>query len=362
MPVVLVLACLLAIPCPALFAQDAPSAAPPPVQASQAPSAATVPVQAPQAPSAATTPEQAFQGPVPAQLKVEVGIYVLDISRLDVKQETFEADFYIWFKWTGPGFSPSGIEFMNGEITHKTEPTAEITGGKNYSIMRVKGAFRTRFMLSNYPFDVQTLRIVIEHKDLTEKELQFVPAFSGEEDASSRTLEKGMIISDWKVSRAWGEVREHKYNTDFGYFKEVDKADYSQYLFNVTIKRSIFPYLLKFSLPLFILVIMSFLVFFINAKEFEAQCGICVTAILSCIALHLAQGDSLPQVGYLVAADKFFILSYILIFFTLVETVICNNYAKKGFLDKAANLDNISIILFPAVFLVGLVILLYQNL
>jgi len=296
---------------------------------------------------------------------VQIGIYVLNLSHLDIKSETFYADFYVWYKWKGEWFNPADMEFMNGDISYRTEPSHEKVGEWDYSISRIKGVFKSQFSLYNYPFDSQTLSIVLEHRDMNLAHLVLASEGGEDKDISDNAIEKNMTLSDWKIGKAWAGIGQHRYNTDFGYYVKGNEGEgdsvYSKFVFNVKIERIMLPYLLKFSLPLFILVLMSFLVFFINAKEFEAQCGICVTAILSCIALHLSQGDNLPQVGYLVSADKFFILSYILIFFTLVETVVCNNFAKKGQTDLAARLDTWSKILFPVAMIVGLAALLLPN-
>lgn len=298
--------------------------------------------------------------------EIQVGCYIHDLAHLDIKSETFYVDFYIWFRWKGDWFKPSDLEFMNGDISFRTEPSHEKVGDSNYSIMRIKGTFRSKFSLYKYPFDSQKLSILMEHRDLNLKQLKLVPDAKPGSDIHSKSMEMDLTISDWKIEKVWAESGVHRYNTDFGYYVKGNEGEgdpvYSQYSFNIRIKRVMIPYLLKFSLPLLILVIMSFLVFFINAREFEAQCGICVTAILSCIALHLSQGDNLPQVGYLVSADKFFILSYVLIFFTLVETVLCNNFAKKGQTDLASRLDKWSKVLFPVAFVLGLCVLLLPNL
>ena len=42
------------------------------------------------------------------------GVYVSNIQRVDRTTNSFDADFYIWLRWTNPDIDPtSGIEIMN---------------------------------------------------------------------------------------------------------------------------------------------------------------------------------------------------------------------------------------------------------
>jgi hypothetical protein len=291
---------------------------------------------------------------------VEVGIYILDYASLDLKNETYWADFYLWFKWDKRRtFAPEHVEFMNGVDVERVNESNDMFPDKKYWGARFRGTFHAQFNLKKYPFDSQVLPIIFEHTDLNSSEMIFVP----EKTRGKRKefyLNNNVNLSNWEIKEIQISVKNNKYATDFGYPTSKDSF-YSRYYFSVRVKRIIFPYLMKFVLPLLIIVLMSFLVFFINAKEFEAQTGITVTSLLSAVALHITNADQLPQVGYLVGSDKFFILAYILIFFTLVETVMCNNMAKKGNTEGARKLDQWSIFIFPLVLILGVIWILWEN-
>ena len=281
-----------------------------------------------------------FAGPATAQpYTVEVGMYLIDIAHLDVKESEFFADFYVWYKAPpAASWTPANIEFMNGTVESAAElQLATDTVGRNVWTQRIKGRFRGRFRLQAYPFDSQTLPISIEDSEYQTDKILFQPDSAGSQNFS-KWIEPELNVPDWEMAGATCTVDVHQYQTDFG-LGDQKTSHYSRLTFKLDLKRLFMPHLIKFILPLIIIAGMAYMVFFINANEFEAQCGICVTALLSAVALHMAQADALPAVGYMLMSDKIFILFYIVIFSALVQTVVNNSYAKRRRFDMAPEID-----------------------
>lgn len=295
-----------------------------------------------------------FPAPLPAQpVIVDIGMYIVDVAHLDVKESEFYADLYIWFKAPASStWTPANIEFMNGAIENATPMVKTLdASGKNLWSQRIKGRFRGHFRLHSYPFDAQMLPITIEDSELQNTALVFRPDSDSSGDFKT-WIEPEMNVPDWERNGATCTVDIHDYKSDFGQATRQTSA-YSRLTFKLYLKRLFMPHLIKFILPLIIIAGMAYMVFFINASEFETQCGICVTALLSAVALHIAQADALPAVGYLVMSDKIFILFYVVIFSALVQTVVNNNYAKRRRFDMAIYLDKLFRVWYVVILIVG---------
>ena len=71
-------------------------------------------------------------------VKVEIGIYLLDLYDLDLKSGSFIGDFYIWLRWKGD-LDPTKFEFMNGEMEARDNPDQKKIGDLNYISYRMRG-------------------------------------------------------------------------------------------------------------------------------------------------------------------------------------------------------------------------------
>jgi branched-chain amino acid transport system substrate-binding protein len=99
------------------------------------------------------------------QQVVYTGIFLNEISRMDIAQATFSADFYLWMRFarsTGPvDADPAEIRFptlVRGSFD-ANRPSAQgvLDDGTTYRLWQVTGDFKNDFDLHRYPGDHQTL-------------------------------------------------------------------------------------------------------------------------------------------------------------------------------------------------------------
>lgn len=299
----------------------------------------------------------ASRGAIERPLKVYCSLFLHDVWNFDVKTGMYEVDFEIWFKWRGRVSAENDrfdFEVMNG-VMDSVEPAAsEKTASTTSSNHRVRATLRDNFLLHNYPFDRQVLRVVIEHRSMQAQELAFLPDREygdTQRNLLSQAIEPKLTISDWVISDVRQGTYEHRYPSDFGSLtKAGEGVSYSRYLFEIELRRVVLPYVIKFLVPLVIIVLMAFVCFFMHPEQFDAKVMTAITALLSSVAFHVSQADHLPEVGYLVAADKFFLVSYVVIFLTLVEITVENYYVHEERLDIAWRIMRLSQVVFPILF------------
>lgn len=297
-------------------------------------------------------------GAIPYPVKVYVGVYAYSISELDLGKGTFLFDGYIWFRWKGrlPDDDGGVFDFalVNGSIESIDSGSRVIhRGGWNRQSRRFSARLRGNFVLHDYPFDRQRLEVVVEHRWQGAEKLVFVPddgaATSGSLKASF--LADTVAIGDWRIRDARHRAVAKSYETDFGSIaKDEWQGASSRYIFTVEIERSITRYALKLLLPLCVAVAMGFIVFWIDVKHFDAKSCLGILAILNCIGLHVVHADHLPEVGYLVKADWFFILAYLLLSLCLVVVVWESNLHLAGRHDAVRRLARVSRWAFPLAF------------
>lgn len=288
---------------------------------------------------------------------VKTGVYLSSIDEFDIREGSYKFSGYMWFRWRRPIEPDNEIEFVlvNGQLLSIDDAEVRKHDGWYRQSHRFTARLRNAFPLHDYPFDQQTLKWELEHRWLGTDHVVFEP---DEEALPSDALAEAALGPDVRV-RDWSILEDavsHRsevqtYSTNFGWLNPNKwDRDSSRYVFEIPVSRSIVPYVIKSVVPLIIIVLMSFCVFFISATEFQAQVSITITALLSAIAFHISQSNALPKVGYLVAADIFYLLSYAVIFLTLVQVLIAHVVYQHGYPERAAWLDRVARVVFPVLF------------
>jgi branched-chain amino acid transport system substrate-binding protein len=272
---------------------------------------------------------------------VYTGLDFYRINYVDISGQNFDAEFFLWFRWKGDVELVESIDFLNGIYTE--EDLKEIvredrTGPVNYVCYKVKRRFLTPYDLRNFPFDTQRLPMTLSHRNLDADRVLLVV---DSENLSSSTLEE-IYPEEWTYIGREDYAGTHVLNSTFGdprYVGEASEVEFSIFQTNVVIRRILFPIMVKLFLPMAIMITVSVLVLLIPTQQFDARIGLVMTALLSLIVFHLSQGESLPSVGYLVKADQYFMVSYVLMFTLILNTITVNILVRRESLTLARKLD-----------------------
>lgn len=284
--------------------------------------------------------------PPVAPRNVYVGIYLTDVSDFDLKAGRFKADLHVWVKWLGEDTVPN-VSYENGEIESKEELGREHEGSWHSVQWRVQGTFRGEFPVHAFPFDRQTLPVVF---GLNEQDGRLVP------DLGASGMSPGFSVSGWSYEPQFAARSEQKvYGSDLGSIgREGKNAQQRLASFSVEMRRPFGPYLIKFALPLALILLVALLALLLPPDRLDVRSAMGITALLSCIAFHYTQSDTLPNVTYLVAADKLFLGAYVFVAGTLLLSIVA--FRLHGHRPATAHLaDRSGLWALPSVTVLGLV-------
>ena len=304
-------------------------------------------------------------------------MHVVQMRAVDARTESFYADLYLWLRFpavperSGPGAEGgeglaaerSQAEERAKEIIEKLEPVNgkfdskdivddKVVGAERYICYRVTGTFFFVPDLKNYPFDTQVLPITVENATLEMEELLFVDDTISYEKSGTPPVRWGLSpslsIPDYTLSRVDRDIFESKYPTSFGDPSRNPKGThYSRFSLKVSFVREYWSYAFKILIPLLIILLMAYLVFFLPPNQLDTAASVAMTALLSCMAYNVAVSQNMPEIGYLVLSDKFFIATYVLLFLTLAQTFIAFILDGNGKPEAALKLDLASRWIFP---------------
>ena len=88
-------------------------------------------------------------------------------------------------------------------------------------------------------------------------------------------------------------------------------------------KRRVGYYLLQVYLPSAILVMLSWIAFWMDKRDTGNRLTVGVTTILTIMFLLSYGNSSVPKMSYVKAMDIYLLSSFAFIFFSLIESVLC---------------------------------------
>ncbi len=173
------------------------------------------------------------------------------------------------------------------------------------------GTFKSNFDFKSFPFDSQKIIFKFQSNSnnlsATYRTLPYFSPYTIEE--LIRGFEN-LKMQEWeKISIGY----------DYFYVKDVGADTYQVGITYITnIERNYMYFLSKVYLPIIIILLVSWSVFWINPKEIEARLTVSIVCLLSLIAYTFIVDKDLPKLSYLTIMDLIILLSY---FFSSIPTI-----------------------------------------
>lgn len=290
--------------------------------------------------------------------QVAIGIYVLDLRSVDVRAQSFSADFYVWLRFDAKDMDDArlaavmAMEPVNGKFDSKELIDDKTAGTQRYICYRVNGTFTFVPDLRKYPFDIQKLPIILESTSLEVDEVVFVDDRASYEKSQVPEARWGLSptlgVPDYFFIGVQRSVVEGTYPTNFGDpTKKKSMTRYSRFSIEASFEREYWSYAFKILIPLLIILAMAYLVFFLPPDQIDTAASVAMTALLSCMAYNVAVTQNMPEIGYMVLSDKFFIATYVLLLLTLAQTFWAFKLDADGKSEAAVKVDLVARVAFP---------------
>jgi hypothetical protein len=296
--------------------------------------------------------------------QVSVGIWIADITSIDSAQQSFTAEIVVVLRWKDPRLAHTGpgiVRYPIDQIWHprisivnetnamsrKFPDMAEVEpNGRVIYRQRYAGAFTQRLRLRSFPFDRQTFLIQFVAVRYQPNEVQFVPdqdwLDSGLKQAGG--IAPSITLPDWTIE---------DWNTRSLSYALAPGFEYSGYVFEFTAVRDVQHYIWKVILPLVLIVIMSWAGFWIDPIHANSQISVAVTSMLTLIAYRYAVDAQVPRLPYMTRIDLFFLVSTLLVFFSLIEVLVTTILDTKHQTERGRKIDRYCRVIFPAMFAIA---------
>lgn len=255
--------------------------------------------------------------------EVYIHTFINDIVTINDAQQSFSSDIFMRIEWRDPRLAHAGstpcsvglrdvwwpeLQLMNrrtvqnvGEARPLVLPDGTVT-----LLLRGFGEFSFRADLADFPFDNQELvfNIVSVYGD---EEIDFVY------DTDRISLSPSLSVANFNVSLTGVEERSERIAST--------QRKHAQLLIKLRAERLTGFYTWQQLVPLFLVVLMAWIVFWIPREHVPSRIGLAATSMLTLIAYRFAMSSVLPPIAYLTRLDLFMIGSSVLVFSALALAV-----------------------------------------
>lgn len=258
--------------------------------------------------------------PASAPDGIEVGVYLVNVPSVSLKEKKFQLDFYLWFRWKDDQLDPmETFEIVNGHVDSKENVKKKKVGEYNYSSARIAATIYRNFALNRYPLDDQSLKLQIENTGAAASMPAYVP------DKKQSGVSAKIDVPGWHVQGFEGYASTTRYPTTFGDPEAAGRQESQvpRVTFAVMLKRVGWGNFIKLFSILFLAAGMAFNAFRIPSDAIDARIAFAASAVFMAVLTQSALSSSLPETDLFGMADQlynvtmgFIAASFVLIVYT----------------------------------------------
>ena len=300
-------------------------------------------------------------------LSVTATFQVMDINEVNDEEETFEFSGILRLTWLDErlAFDPAteGVSekiyqgpFQVDEVSPAWSPQVLLANSSGMFevsavLLRVKpdgvctlvqsinAVAEVNLNLRRYPFDRQRLEAIFEIFGFEASEVMLkVDPISMQADG--REIE----IPQWTLRDIQSSTRE----IEAPYLGGPSTS--SAFVLAIDIERQSFFMLRLVVIPLVLIVLLSFSVFWMDRSTLGDRMSVSFVGILTAVAYQIVVGDIFPQISYLTLMNSFLSMSFLVLCATVVVNLVVGSWDKSGQVERGHWLDLRCRQLFPIVY------------
>jgi hypothetical protein len=278
--------------------------------------------------------------------RVQVGVAWIDVMRIDDAEQIFRAYLYASMSWRDPRLALTSGEpraatriFGLDEIWHPrpvfvnrrqverldTDVLQVDAEGNVLLEQRVIGEFSSQFDVRDFPFDGQSLSVIVASTRYGPEEV----VFERDRDREGRLPRFSLV--GWDIGAMEGGSQS------LAVLGEIRPR--AGYRFQLQVQRRPRSQVVKVLIPMGLIVFMAWTVFWLDPSQLGPQLGVATASVISFVAFQIKLQEMLPGVDYLTRMDRYILGATILVFLAFGEAILTGGLAAKGRADLSRRID-----------------------
>lgn len=265
---------------------------------------------------------------------IKIGLFIANLFDINFAQQDVEAQFWVWFNHTNPAFDPKkDIEIVNAQKLETLSSYRTDAGPKGiWDQVKYSATLKQDWNVANYPFDRQTIRILIESATDDARALKFEP------DLEGTKLRRDLRLAGWTIEGMKVTAANEFYETAYGdpTMNAMGPSIYPRLTVEIDIKRHGWRLLLSTFIGFGLAIALAGIVLTASAFrhsseviDIGAQLAVATGALFSTIGSGYILQSGLPPTTDFSLADAFQLTAFTVTFLTMLMIFIVHVLRKR---------------------------------
>lgn len=270
-----------------------------------------------------------------APMVVKTGMYIVDLSDLDLAGNTFSIAMWQWFVHSSPDYKPyETIEIVNAAAFATEAGFEEVRGDTVWSQAKFRATVHKQWNIASYPFDRQQLIVHIEEGENDSSAIRFIA------DNENTNIDAAVTLEQWNIKDFHLEAEDHVYPTNYGDPDLTGTSSYPRVSAIINLERKA-PWLtfIKSLIGAFIGFSLAMAAFLIRPDQLGDRLFLTTASVFAVIGNQIVLDSYLPPVADLPLVFQIQILTFITIIVTTFSQVISSRLVRANRHALAQRLD-----------------------
>ena len=252
-----------------------------------------------------------------------------------VSEKVYQGDYQ--FNEISPGWFPQ-VVLVNSAGSYESQGVVlrvQPDGSQTF-IQKINAAAKTEFNLRRFPFDGQSLQAIFGVLGFDDTEV----VLKVDSDSHSSTVSQ-IWIPEWTVTGISMSVQAAPY---------AGQRTASAFVTSIGVQRESFYVSRLVTLPLIVIVLLSFSVFWMDRSSLGDRINVSFIGILTAVAYQVVMSELLPRIAYVTWMNAFLNFSFLMMVGTVVVNLIVGALDQRGMSEVGDRIDRRCRWIFPLIY------------
>ena len=240
-----------------------------------------------------------------------------DPAEVGVGEKIYQGDYQ--FNELSPSWFPQVVLVnSSGSVEQDGVVLRVLPDGTQTLMAKLTAVAKTEFNLRRYPFDKQRLEAVFEVLGFDDSEVLL------EVETQAPSSAGRLWVPQWTIDGISTSIRNHSASHAGG--RDV----VSVFVTSIDVRRQSFYVSRLVTLPLIVIVLLSFSVFWMDRASLGDRIAVSFIGILTAVAYQVVMNDILPRIAYVTWMHGFLNFSFLMMVGTVIINLVVGAFDQQG--------------------------------